>query len=80
MMAQSLAEKYRAHREVMEAALRWKVTPKDAQRRLRLEKARREREEGAARLEARINAPILPGMLLADGERSEPWYKQGSMA
>lgn len=79
-MAQSLAEKYRAHREVMEAALRWKVTPKAAEKLLRAEKARREREEGAARLAARMNAPIVPGLLLADSERSEPWYRQGSMA
>ena len=79
-MAQSPAEYYRERREAFEASLRWKCTPIEALHRLRREKMRRLRAETSARLDALRNAPITPGMLLADGERAEPWYKQGSMA
>lgn len=83
-MPQSLAEKYREHRFVMEHALRWKCTPKAAKERLRAEESRRRREEIDARLKALQDAPVTPGMLLADQEmaqeRALPYWKQGDLA
>ena len=79
-MAQSLAEKYREHRLVMEAALRWKCTPKLAKERLRWEEAQRRRAEIEARLKALEDAPATPGMLLTEQERPLPYWKQGDLA
>lgn len=84
-MAQSLAEKYREHRLVMEAALRWGVTPAQAKLRMRAEANQRYRNEAEARAKARESAPLVPGMLLADmahlqGEAALPYWKQGDLA
>lgn len=76
-MAQSLAEKYRRHRQVMELACELGVTPREAEAVMQQRAARARWEEAHRRLQARMNAPSTPP---AASERAEPWYKQGSMA
>lgn len=77
MMAQSMAEKYRKHREVMELALQLRVTPKEAEAIIAQRAARARWEETNRRLQARMRA-IAPNFA-ADAERADPWYRQGSM-
>ncbi len=76
-MAQSLAEKLRRHREVMELALQLRVTPREAEAVMQQRAARARWEEANQRLNARIRVMTSPRPEI---ERSEPWYKQGSMA
>lgn len=76
-MAQSLAEKYRRHREVMELALELRVTPREAEAVMQQRAVRARWEEANRRLQARMNAPSTPR---TEFERPAPWYQQGSMA
>ena len=76
-MAQSLAEKLRRHREVMELSLQLRVTPREAEAVLQQRAARARWEEANRRLQARMNAPSAPR---AEFERPLPWWKQGEYA
>jgi hypothetical protein len=80
-MAQSLAEKYRRHREVMELALQLRVTPKEAEAIMAQRAARARWEVTNQRLSARMRAFAAP---LADQEmaqeRALPYWKQGDLA
>ncbi len=80
MMAQSLAEKYRRHRQVMELARELGVVPIEAEAILQQRAARARWEEANRRLQARMKAPIIPASLLEEGEPLALWYQQGSMA
>lgn len=66
-MGQSLAERYRSHRLIFEAALRMGVTPAEAKARLRWQQAER-------KLASQRPAPVV------EPERVEPWYRRGDMA
>ena len=84
-MAQSLAEKYRKHRQVMELARELGVTPREAEAVMQQRAARARWEETNRRLQARMQGrpaprPIIPQSLLAEGEPLALWYNQGSMA
>lgn len=76
-MAQSLADKLRHHRKVMELALELRVTPREAEAILQQRAARARWEEANRRLQARMNAQSAPR---TEFERPAPWYQQGSMA
>jgi hypothetical protein len=54
----SLAEYYRAHREAFTLALELKCTPREAE----IELKRRAAREARERLDAKLNAPLTPGM------------------
>lgn len=79
-MAQSLADKLRHHRKVMELALELRVTPREAEAVLQQRAARARWEEANRRLQARMKAPVIPASLLEEGEPVALWYQQGSMA
>lgn len=76
-MAQSLAEKYRRHRQVMELARELGVMPIEAEAILQQRAARARWEEANRSLQARMNALSAPR---TEFERPAPWYQQGSMA
>ncbi len=72
------AEYYRAHRHVFLLAQELGCTPIEAERELK----RRERQACAARLKAKIEAPLVPGLAeLAcrsshdPDEPREPWWR-----
>ena len=77
MMAQSIAEKYRKHREVMELALELRITPKEAEAIIAQRAARARWEESNQRLAARMQTL---GGSQGDAVRADPWWRQGNMA
>jgi hypothetical protein len=65
----SLAEHYRAHREAFTLALQLKCTPREAELEIKRQAAKACRE----RLDAKLHAPVVPGMPeLALGSGHDP--------
>jgi len=71
------ADYYRAHRQAFVLAQQLGVTPIEAE----VELKKRQRQECAARLQAKIEAPLQPGMAALRGghdpeEPREPWWNR----
>lgn len=68
----SLAEHYRAHRIAFERALKTGCTPAEAAAAIAREEAIDRAREIEARLQAKLNAPIVP-TLMHEPPADEPW-------
>lgn len=85
MMAQSLAERYRAAREAFEAGVKLRCTPREAQARKRWEETHR-RLEARKRHMDRATAPVSIATACEVGAEGDgpamPWWQQeaGGMA
>lgn len=72
------AEYYRAHRKVFLLAQELGCTPIEAERRMKEEEARMRHVAVQARLEAKRNAPLMPGLpeLRPAPAWNAPWMMQ----
>lgn len=77
-MSRSLAERYRAHREAFVLALKLHCTPAEAAEKLRHRAVVERCRAAEARLQAKINAPLMPALRSGHepDERPKQWWQK----